>query len=440
MNEIDILGGGPAGLASAFYAKEKNISFRLYESQKKIGGNCKTLTFDGCNFDTGAHRFHDKERTATNTIKGLLKDDLILVNAPSRILWNEKMINFPLEPMNIIQSLSKKDIIKIIMENFVNLFSKSSVEENFQKFAYKKYGKTLSNYFLNNYTEKLWGVSAQELHPRVSGSRLSNLNIFSILKGLIIKKKTKHYEGAFWYPRKGYGQIFEAISKNLRDSISCSSSIEKIYHDNKSIENISFSNGKNIEVQTVISTLPINFLINNLEPKPPNEIVELVESLKFRNLRLAIFTLNTERFSKNASMYFPQKNIPFTRIYEPKNRSIQMAPANKTCIVVEVPCSPHDHYDVLSDEEFLLKIKDILIKNSLIKKSLFNKSKSLRMLNAYPILTIESQSNLERINKYLDCFVNLISIGRNAQFEYLHTHHLFKTAHDKISSFSTSKK
>ena len=144
MNEIDILGGGPAGLASAFYAKEKNISFRLYESQKKIGGNCKTLTFDGCNFDTGAHRFHDKERIVTNTIKGLLKDDLILVNAPSRILWNEKMINFPLEPMNIIQSLSKKDIIKIIMENFVNLISKSSVEENFQKFAYKKYGKTQS--------------------------------------------------------------------------------------------------------------------------------------------------------------------------------------------------------------------------------------------------------------------------------------------------------
>ena len=39
------------------------------------------------------------------------------------------------------------------MENFVNLFSKSSVEENFQKFAYKKYGKTLSNYSLNNYTD-----------------------------------------------------------------------------------------------------------------------------------------------------------------------------------------------------------------------------------------------------------------------------------------------
>ena len=36
MNEIDILGGGPAGLASAFYAKEKNISFRLYESQKRL--------------------------------------------------------------------------------------------------------------------------------------------------------------------------------------------------------------------------------------------------------------------------------------------------------------------------------------------------------------------------------------------------------------------
>lgn len=440
MNEIDILGGGPAGLASAFYAKKKNISFRLYESQKKIGGNCKTLIFDECNFDTGAHRLHDKDKIAIKTIKELIKDDLLLVDAPSKILWKNKMINFPLEPMNIVKSLSKKDIIKITMENLAILLSKSTVEDNFQQFAYKKYGKTLSNYFLNNYTEKLWGVSTQNLHPKVSGNRLNNLNILSMFRGLITKKKTKHYEGGFWYPRKGYGQIFDVIYSNLKDSISCNSKIDKIYHDNNSIENISFSNGKNIKVQKVISTLPIDFLINNLEPKAPKEIIELASSFKFRNLRLGVFTLNTERFTKNASIYFPQKNLPFTRIYEPKNRSPKMAPANKTCIVVEVPYSPNDVYDLLPDDEFLFDIKNSLIKYELIEKSIINKSKSIRMLNAYPVLTIKSQFHLERINQFLAAFTNLINIGRNAQFEYLHTHQLFRSAYEKISSISTNKK
>ena len=129
MNEIDILGGGPAGLASAFYAKKKNISFRLYESQKKIGGNCKTLIFDECNFDTGAHRLHDKDKIAIKTIKELIKDDLLLVDAPSKILWKNKMINFPLEPMNIVKSLSKKDIIKIIIMNLLLLFAMPLITE-----------------------------------------------------------------------------------------------------------------------------------------------------------------------------------------------------------------------------------------------------------------------------------------------------------------------
>ena len=47
------------------------------------------------------------------------------------------------------------------------------------------------------------GVSAQELHPRVSGSRLRNLNIFSILKGLIIKKKPNTMREHFGTQEKG---------------------------------------------------------------------------------------------------------------------------------------------------------------------------------------------------------------------------------------------
>ena len=62
MEKVHILGGGPAGLAVAYFAKIKKIPFSIYESKNSVGGNCRTLVFDDCNFDTGAHRFHNKNK------------------------------------------------------------------------------------------------------------------------------------------------------------------------------------------------------------------------------------------------------------------------------------------------------------------------------------------------------------------------------------------
>ena len=92
MSEFDlhILGGGPAGMASGYYAFNKNLSFQIYEASENIGGNCKTLRFNEFKFDTGAHRFHDKIPHITAEIKKILGDDLIEVSVPSKIFWNQQ--------------------------------------------------------------------------------------------------------------------------------------------------------------------------------------------------------------------------------------------------------------------------------------------------------------------------------------------------------------
>ena len=61
---------------------------------------------------------------------------------------------------------------------------------------------------------------------------------------------------------------------------------------------------------------------------------------KRTHLKLCAIFLDIERCSDNASIYFPSKDIPFTRLYEPKNRSNYMAPKRQTCIVVEFPYNP----------------------------------------------------------------------------------------------------
>ncbi len=438
MEKVHILGGGPAGLAAAYFANRKNISFNIYESKNSIGGNCKTLNFDECSFDTGAHRFHNKNTIATNAVMSLIDKDLISVNAPSKIFWESKMTPFPIDPKSLISDFNIFDIIKIFYENAFNLFYSKKNNASFKEAAYRKYGKTISEIFLINYTEKLWGVSANTLDEEVTGDRFKNLNLLTLFKSLINhnNSNSKHLEGNFLYPKNGYGQIFEAIEKLIIDNIKYNSSIQKIITKNNLINEIILSNGDSIKTDIAISTLPLNYFTNIFYPSVPDDIISLANSLKFRNLRLAIFTLNCDSFSENASIYFPEERFPFTRIYEPKNRSISMAPKGKTCIVVEIPFSSGDKIEEIDEDEFLNNIQSELFKNNIVEKSLFIKSTSMVMPNAYPVITKNSKKNIKVVNDYFRCFKNLKIIGRNAQFKYLHTHHLFRDSSKIIDEIS----
>tara|TARA_B100000886_G_scaffold329364_1_gene278648 strand:+ start:184 stop:1503 length:1320 start_codon:yes stop_codon:yes gene_type:complete len=435
MEKVHILGGGPAGLAAAYFAKIKKIPFSVYEAKSSVGGNCRTLVFDDCNFDTGAHRFHNKNKIATSAIKSLIDNDLISVNAPSKIYWNSTMTPFPLDPKSFISDFHIVDKVKIISENIFNIFLSQKPDLSFKEAAYRKYGKTISEKFLINYTEKLWGVSANILHNEVTGDRFKNLTPLTLIKSLFNQRESnsKHLEGSFLYPKNGYGQIFESIENIISNKIMYNYRIKKIHTKNNSIDQVSFSNGERVKTEKAISTLPLNYFIHILEPSAPEDIITMANSLKFRNLRLAIFTLNCDSFSKNASIYFPEKKFPFTRLYEPKNRSISMAPKGKTCIVIEVPYKDGDKIGEIDDDEFLMSIQNHLSSNNIINRSLFLESKSVVMPNAYPVITKESKINTKKIYKYLKSFKNLKMIGRNAQFKYLHTHHLFNNAFYKIN-------
>ena len=169
---LHVIGAGPAGLAMGYYAKKQKIPLQIFEASDSVGGNCKTLEFGNYKFDTGAHRFHNKNEEATSVVKSLLKDELLRVNVPSKIYSKNKMINFPLELPNLISSLDKSILLKIIMENLINPSSYYATPKNFRDLAYNNYGKTLSELFLINYTEKLWGKAAHLLEEDIAGNRL----------------------------------------------------------------------------------------------------------------------------------------------------------------------------------------------------------------------------------------------------------------------------
>ncbi len=434
--KIDILGGGPAGLSVAYFARKKGYDICIHEGSSAIGGNCRTIKMGEYRFDTGAHRFHDKIPSITEEVKKLMGDDLKKINVPSKIYFDGRMIDFPLSFFSVMKNLKLSEILKIVVENSFNVFRANVEHKNFEELAYAKYGPTLSNLFLINYTEKLWGARANQLQTTISGNRLKNLSILSMIIEMINKnRKVKHLEGSFYYPKYGYGSIFDSIAEIDGVNIDLNSKVKKIYHENKKIKEIELENGKILEVKYIVNTLPINSIIQMLDPLPSKDLIEIADDLKFRNLKICLMELDFPKLSNNASIYFPDDHIPITRIYEPKNRSPQMAPVDKTSLAIEVPYSHGDRISLLTDGEVIDMVKRTLIEEKLFKDSDVLDNRLIDIKNAYPILKVNDKGNIGELVSFLQSFSNQKLIGRNVEFDYLHTHKIMERAKHLINTF-----
>ena len=428
---ITVLGAGPAGLATGLYARRRGLSVQLLEAADAVGGNARTLRLGPFRYDTGAHRFHDKNDAVTADVKALLGNNLRRVDAPSQICWRGRRIDFPLAPYDLLRKLPLSLLAQISWEQ-LSIPRLSENADHFREMALQSYGPTLANLFLLNYTEKLWGADADRLSPSVAGDRLEGLDLKTFFLEAFggAKDKARHLDGSFYYPKHGYGQIAEATADALgRERIRTGARITRIAHDGPRIQQVTVNEAEPIDVTTVVSTLPLTIVLRLLDPPPPDTIQALAESIRFRHLRLVVLGLDRPRLTPNASLYFPARSIPFTRLYEPKNRSPDMAPDDQTVVVLELPCHPgsadwdRPHAALQTDALDLLKSQNLIEEDDTVVASDHHD-----VPFAYPILEVGTRAKVERLQAYLDRFENLHRLGRSADFTYTHVHNLYAQA------------
>jgi protoporphyrinogen oxidase len=437
-DDIAILGGGPAGLAMGMYGRRAGLNVRLFEAADEPGGNARTLTLGPFRYDTGAHRFHDKDPQVTADVKALLGDDLRHVDAPSQICWRGRRIDFPLAPYDLIRKLPWSLLGRISREQFT-IPRLSEDADHFHEMALQSYGPTLANLFLLNYTEKLWGTDARKLSPRVAGDRLEGLDLktffLEAFGGSIAK--ARHLDGSFFYPKYGYGQITDATAQAMGNgTIRTNARITRLRHNGREITEVEVNREERARVETVVSTLPLTVLLRQLDPAPPEEVLSLARSIRFRNLRLVVLGLDRPHVTKNASLYFPERSVPFTRLYEPKNRSRDMAPEDQTVVVLERPCQADDAAWEEPDDALFDAACDLLESQGLAHRDEVVARDHHAMPFAYPILGLGSAETAAQLRGYLARFDNLHLLGRSAGFAYTHVHDLYAGAKNLAAHFA----
>jgi protoporphyrinogen oxidase len=442
---LTILGGGPAGLGLALRAHQSDIPFVLFEKASQVGGLCRTLRCGEHLYDSGAHRFHDQDPEVTATLRDLMGDDLRPVHAPSKIYDRGGFINFPPTPLNLLRSSGLREIGRIAWELLSARWQsalRDRQEISFRDFAVSRFGETLAKRLLLDYSEKLWGLPAGQLAPDVATRRLQGMTLRTLLREFLLPKTTTtHIDGAFLYPRSGYGSIATAIQGALPTAaIRTAHEVTRLECWRGSVHRLHFAGHAPVEVSgKVVSTLPLTLLVRLLGEQIAPDAHRAAEALRFRHIRLIFLRLNQPGVSPHASIYLPDLAFCVSRVSEPKNRSVAMAPAHETGLVAEVPCFTGDPICSMPPEDLAARVIGELQQIRLIDPNRVIEWRHHFLANAYPVYGLGFTRHVRAIQDALAAIHNLETLGRGGLFLYGSLHDQLRFAKEYIDQLTATR-
>jgi protoporphyrinogen oxidase len=418
---VAILGGGIADLATAFYAKKAGLPFTVYEAGDRCGGNAATVREGDYLFDTGAHRFHDKDPVSTADVLEIMGEDIARLHIPSKIHHRGKLVDFPFLPLNLIKSLGPATFIASGLQALAARLVRGRAADDFESFARRAYGAPIAERFLLNYSEKLWGVPCRGLSADVSGERVKGLTLRSVLVEAFAgrRARARHVDGAFYYPRLGIGEIAGRMAAACGSAaIQTGSPVTRVVRDTDRLLAVETGRGGTVAADAFVSAIPLPEFVRMIAPAPPAEVLRSARKLRFRRLVLVALFLDRESVTRAATVYFPDRDFPFTRVYEPRNRSPFMSPAGRTSLVAEIPCWEDDGAWRAEDGALIERTASALRHIGWIRNGDIIGADVRRLASAYPVLEKDTPAALAVVLPYLARFRNLRLTGRAGRFAY----------------------
>jgi len=455
-----IIGAGPAGLAAATELSREGKQFIIVEKDSAVGGLAKTYTFKEGDLvfrtDNGPHRFYSQNKYLYQFIEDLLQEQWLEVKRQTRQLIDGKFYDYPIRPAQALANIGPKKALKMATDYLLAQWQYTILGKeikNFEDYIVANFGRSLGEFNMINYTEKIWGVPAATIHTDWAKQRIKGLSISFLIKAAIggIAKNLKTQSArtlvdVFYYPELGTGLIYEAIREKL-EKLGCQILLNtyptKIKHQNNQITEVIFQNEgfqRLIKCNHLIESIHIKDFLMLLDPLPPTEIIIANQAVRYRDQVYLFLTLDKDRVMYDQWIYFPEKRIPFGRVSEMKNFSSKMSPPGKTSLLVEFFCFKNDEIWNKSKEELLEIVMGHLVTLGFCKKKEVRNAYLIKQEKVYPIYDIHYRKYLSVIKNYLDRFGNLYYIGRPGRFRYNNQDHSLEIGRAAARSIIENKK
>ncbi|MBI3661803.1 MAG: FAD-dependent oxidoreductase [Acidobacteria bacterium] len=444
---VVVLGAGPAGLGAAYQLARQGVArVTVLDQAEIVGGNAASFEWEGFRADYGSHRLHPAcDPLILRDLRALLGEDLLDRPRHGRIRLGERWLHFPLKPVDLALHAPKSFAFGVGMDLVRKMLPKPApAEETFATVLERGLGPTICREFYFPYAVKLWGLEPEELAVTQAQRRVSGNSIGKILRKVagMAPGLKKPGTGRFFYPRHGYGQISTALHEAARKQgaeFLLGARVTAIELEEQRVIGVRYTRGGEEQVirpDWVWTTLPISPFVRGMQPAPPAEVLEATSCLGFRGMILIYIVLEQDQFTEYDAHYFPERELPISRLSEPKNYSLATEPRGQTLLCAELPCDPGEALWEKSDAELGQLLVEWLGQAGLPVRSRLLKATTRKLRQAYPVYRRGYEKHFGVMDEWLSGLQGLVHYGRQALFAHDNTHHALYMAYAAVDCFA----
>ncbi len=428
--KVVVIGAGPAGLTAAYQLTQAgSFDVCVVEAGSEVGGMSKTIPLWNCLVDLGPHRFFSADPEINAFWLGVAQKDFEDVSRLTRIFYNNKFFYYPLKIGNVLWNLGILESIFCIGSYLSVKLWPEKDESHFEGWVINRFGRRLYHFFFKSYSEKLWGISCQNLDADFARQRIRRLSFFEAVKNAIqISSQTTHKSlvDSFRYSTGGTGAFYQKLAQHITQSggqILFDARVKQLIQNKSEVTGVGLVDGTLIEADHVISTMPLNLLIKGMQDVP-KDVQKSSEQLQFRNTILVYLLIDETSLFPDQWLYIHSSNLQTGRITNYRNWSRSLFGKEKTSIVsLEYWCFKEDKIWGASDEDLIKNAQDEFIKCGLCTKEKILKGHVVRIPRCYPIYRTGFRENLKLLQDYLQKISGLAVIGRGGAFKYNNQDH-----------------
>ena len=445
--DVFIVGAGPAGLTAAYCLTKETPSVLVIEKDPAyVGGICRTIRHDGFLFDIGGHRFFSKSREVVELWHEILPDDFIERPRLSRIYYQGRYFSYPLRAMEAFANLGPVTSLACVLSYLYARSFPIANPRSFHDWVRNEFGERLFQIFFKTYTEKVWGMSCDEISADWAAQRIKGLDLGvavrdGLRRSLGLPPRGRGGEGVkslierFEYPRRGPGMMWEAAARKVEmqgGRVLMGRALEGLsYNSAKGLWQIAVTNAsgerEHYSGRHVISSAPAAELIGKIEP-PPQSLRHALE-LRYRDfVTVALMLKKPATFADNW-IYVHDPAVRVGRVQNFGAWSPEMVPDGMSCLGLEYFCFEGDGLWTATDAELIALATDEAVKIGLVTPEDVFDACVVRQPKAYPVYDDRYRERMTEIRRDVEAnYPTLHLVGRNGMHKYNNQDHAMMTA------------
>jgi protoporphyrinogen oxidase len=446
IHDVCVIGAGPAGLTAAYCLTKETPSVVVLEKDPAyVGGISRTVNYNGFSFDIGGHRFFSKSKEVVDLWQEILPDDFIERPRLSRIYYGGKFYAYPLKAFEALGNLGLVTSALCMLSYAYAKAKPIRAPRTFHDWVRNQFGERLFRMFFKTYTEKVWGMSCDEISADWAAQRIKGLDLrVAVTNALVRSLKPRRASGgpvvktlieSFQYPRKGPGMMWEAAARRIAErggEVLMGRDMRRLVYDaGRKLWHIEAATAEGREesyvARHVISSAPVRELTEKISPLPIS--IFHARQLRYRDfLTVALMVKKSDLFPDNW-IYIHDPAVQVGRIQNFGSWSPEMVQPGMGCLGLEYFCFEGDGLWSSPDADLIALAKQECAKVGLVAETDVVDACVVRQPKAYPVYDDAYRDNVAMVRLDLErSYPTLHLIGRNGMHKYNNQDHAMMTA------------